>query len=151
RRNGMIRGAYHFFLPNISPKDQFKKFSNAVKLRSGDLPPVVDVEETRGMNKAQVRTYTKEFLNLLEKHYRVRPILYTNRDFYKQYFAGQEDFKGYRFWIAHYHVADFDMPDDEEWHFWQHSDRGNVNGINELVDFNVFNGDSAALRRLCLP
>jgi lysozyme len=43
------------------------------------------------------------------------------------------------------------MPGSEDWHFWQHSDRGNVNGINERVDFNVFNGDSAALRRICVP
>lgn len=151
RRQGIMRGAYHFFLPNISPKDQFLKFSRTVKLRSGDLPPVVDVEEAKGMTKAQVRSYTKDFMNLLEKHYKVRPILYTNRDFYKQYFADQEDFKGYRFWIAHYHVSSFDMPGDEKWQFWQHSDRGNVNGINELVDFNVFNGDSVALRKLCIP
>jgi lysozyme len=147
----IIRGAYHFFLPNISPKDQAAKFIKTVRLRSGDLPPVVDVEETRGMTKAQIQRYTKEFLNLLEKAYKVRPILYTNRDFYKNYFADHEDFKGYRFWIAHYHVTNFDMPGDESWHFWQHSDRGNVNGINERVDFNVFNGDSAALRKLCVP
>ncbi|MCE7923119.1 MAG: glycoside hydrolase family 25 protein [Haliscomenobacteraceae bacterium CHB4] len=148
---GIIRGAYHYFLPHISPRDQANKFVKTVRLRSGDLPPVVDVEETRGMTKAQIQKYTKEFLNLLEKHYKVRPILYTNRDFYKRHFAGHEDFKGYRFWIAHYYVTDFDMPGDEKWHFWQHSDRGNVNGINERVDFNVFNGDSAALRKLCLP
>ena len=43
------------------------------------------------------------------------------------------------------------MPGEEKWHFWQHSDRGNVNGINEKVDFNVFNGDSLALRKLCIP
>jgi len=151
REVGIVRGAYHFFLPNTSVKDQVLQFSKAVKLKSGDLPPVVDIEETRGMNKAQIQKYTKEFLELLEKHYQVRPILYTNRDFYKNYFADNEAFKGYRFWIAHYHVSDFDMPGDEAWHFWQHSDRGNVNGINERVDFNVFNGDSVALRKLCLP
>jgi lysozyme len=151
RAAGIVRGAYHFFLPNASAKDQALQFSRAVKLKSGDLPPVVDVEETRGMTKAQVQKYTKEFLALLEKHYKVRPILYTNRDFYKNYFADNEDFKGYRFWIAHYHVSDFDMPGEEKWHFWQHSDRGNVNGINEPVDFNVFNGDSVALRKLCVP
>jgi lysozyme len=148
---GIIRGAYHYFLPNISPRDQANKFIKTVRLRSGDLPPVVDVEETRGMNKAQIQKYTKEFLNLLEKQYKVRPILYTNRDFYKRYFSKHEDFKGYRFWIAHYHVTSFDMPGDEKWHFWQHSDRGNVNGINERVDFNVFNGDISALQKLCLP
>lgn len=151
REAGIICGAYHYFLPNISPKDQAAKFIKTVRLRSGDLPPVVDVEETRGMNKVQIQKYTKEFLNLLEKQYNVRPILYTNRDFYKRYFANHEDFKGYRFWIAHFHVTSFDMPGDEDWHFWQHSDRGNVSGINERVDFNVFNGDSAALRKLCIP
>jgi lysozyme len=151
REAGILRGAYHFFLPNVSVKDQALHFTRTVKLRSGDLPPVVDVEETRGMSKAQIQKFTKEFLELLEKNYKIRPILYTNRDFYKNYFAGNDAFKGYRFWIAHYHVADFDMPGEEPWHFWQHSDRGNVNGINEPVDFNVFNGDSTALRKLCLP
>jgi len=151
RKQNIIRGAYHFFLPNVSPKDQAAKFIRTVKLRSGDLPPVVDVEDPKGMTKLQVRRYTKEFLDLLEKYYHVRPILYSNRDFYKQYFVGQPDFAGYRFWIAHYHVSDFNMPGDEPWQFWQHSDRGNVNGINEPVDFNVFNGDTVALRKLCVP
>ncbi|XPE68506.1 hypothetical protein ACNKHP_22080 [Shigella boydii] len=26
------------------------------------------------------------------------------------------------------------------WRFWQHSDGGNIDGINGPVDFNVFNG-----------
>ncbi|MBK7937069.1 MAG: glycoside hydrolase family 25 protein [Lewinellaceae bacterium] len=151
RSAGIVRGAYHYFLPNISPKDQASRFVNTVRLRSGDLPPVVDVEETRGMNKTQIQRYTKEFLTLLEKYYKVKPILYTNKDFYKRFFAGQEAFKGYRIWIAHYYVTDLDLPGETPWHFWQHSDRGNVNGINERVDFNVFNGDSAELRRLCVP
>ena len=151
RAAGIIRGAYHYFLPDISVKDQASMFVKAVRLRSGDLPPVVDVEEARGMNKAQIQRYTKEFLTLLEKYYKIRPILYTNKDFYKRHFAGNEAFSGYRFWIAHYYVTDLEMPGDEKWHFWQHSDKGNVNGINEPVDFNVFNGDSAALRRICVP
>ncbi|MEO6759138.1 MAG: glycoside hydrolase family 25 protein [Saprospiraceae bacterium] len=151
REQGIVRGAYHFFLPNISPKDQATRFIRTVQLRSGDLPPVVDVEDAKGMTKGQVQRYTKEFLSILEKRYKVQPILYTNRDFYKNYFGDNEDFKDYHFWIAHYYVNDLSMPDDEEWNFWQHSDRGNVNGINEPVDFNVFNGDSAALRKLCLP
>jgi lysozyme len=151
RKNGIIRGAYHFFLPHVSAKDQALKFTKTVKLRSGDLPPVVDVEDTHGMTRGQIQLYTKEFLTLLEKYYKVRPILYTNKDFYKKYFVDEDEFKGYRFWIAHYHVADLNMPGEEDWHFWQHSDRGNVTGITERVDFNVFNGDSVALRKLCLP
>lgn len=150
RKAGIIRGAYHFFHPNISPRDQALLFLRTVKLRKGDLPPVVDVEETRGMNKAQIQRNTKEYLKIIEKHYKIKPILYTNRDFYKQYFADVPEFKDYIFWIAHYHVNNLDMPGEADWHFWQHSDRGNINGINEKVDFNVFKGDSVALRRLCV-
>jgi lysozyme len=151
RKAGMIRGAYHYFLPNIAPRDQALMFMRTVKLRRGDLPPVIDVEETKGMNKGQIQRYTKEFLQIIEKHYKIRPILYTNLDFYKQYFADHPDFKDYRLWIAHYHVSALKMPEEKNWHFWQHSDRGNVTGINEKVDFNVFNGDSVALKKLCVP
>lgn len=150
KANGIIRGAYHYFLPDISAKDQAEHFVRHVRLKAGDLPPVVDIEETRGLGKQQIQRYTRDFLKLLEKVYKVKPIVYTNRDFYKQYFAGQEMFKDCRYWIAHYHVPNLHMPGDAEWHFWQHSDRGNINGINAKVDFNVFNGDSVALRKLCL-
>ncbi len=151
RKYKFMRGAYHFFLPHINPKAQAYNFIRAVALRSGDLPPVVDVEEEHGMTAGQIRTNTKVMLDILESHYKVKPILYTNRDFYKRYFADEPDFKPYILWIAHYHVPELTMPDDSKWHFWQHSDQGQVNGINEKVDFNVFNGDSLALRRLCIP
>lgn len=151
RKAGIIRGAYHFFHPNVSPKMQAMNFGKVVTLRAGDLPPVVDIEDEDRMSKAQIQRYTKEFLRILEVRYGVKPILYTNRDFYKNYFANNPDFEGYIYWIAHYNVTELSMPDDNRWHFWQHSDRGNVNGINETVDFNVFNGDSLSLRRLCLP
>lgn len=151
RRHGLIRGAYHFFLPQINPRVQAANFIRVVTLKSGDLPPVIDVEESNGMSIEQVRKGTKTFMDILEKHYGVKPILYTNRDFYKRYFADQPDFKPYILWIAHYHVEELSMPDDAKWHFWQHSDEGHVNGINEKVDFNVFYGDSAALRRICVP
>ncbi|MBU6341697.1 MAG: glycoside hydrolase family 25 protein [Bacteroidetes bacterium] len=151
RKAGIIRGAYHYFYPDLNPRDQAILFTRMVRLRSGDLPPVVDIEEVRGMSKPQIQRYTLEFLRLLEKGYKVKPILYTNRDFYKNYFMDAQDFKDFRFWIAHYHVADFDMPGDANWHFWQHSDRGNVNGINERVDFDVFKGDTSDFRKICIP
>lgn len=151
RKQGIIRGAYHYYLADLSAKAQVAHFGRTVKLRSGDLPPVIDVEESRGLNRNQLRKYTKDFLLAVEQYFGVKPIVYTNRDFYKNYFADQPDFKPYCFWIAHYYVPNLEMPDDSKWHFWQHSDRGTVNGINEPVDFNVFYGDSATLRRLCLP
>ncbi|EHU0086763.1 hypothetical protein KY050_004532, partial [Escherichia coli] len=40
---------------------------------------------------------------------------------------------------AHYYQR---RPDNDgmAWRFWQYSDRGQVDGINGPVDFNVFNG-----------
>lgn len=151
KNSGLIRGAYHFFLPHINPKVQAYNFIRAVPLRSGDLPPVIDVEEEHGMTPEQIRRNTKIFMDIIEANYKIKPILYTNRDFYKRIFANQPAFKPYILWIAHYHVSALNMPDDSKWHFWQHSDQGHVNGINEKVDFNVFNGDSLDLRRICLP
>ncbi len=150
-RHGIVRGAYHYFHPNLSPRDQAMHFTKTVKLRSGDLPPVVDIEEENGMDVAQVRRYTKQFLEMLRSKYGVQPILYTGRDFYKRYFAGQKEFEAYPLWIAHYHTTELCLPNDEAWHFWQHSDRGTVHGINPEVDFNVFYGDSVRFKKLLLP
>ncbi|WP_420370669.1 GH25 family lysozyme [Escherichia coli] len=48
-------------------------------------------------------------------------------------------FNEYPWWVAHYYQR---RPDNDgmAWRFWQHSDRGQVDGINGPVDFNVFNG-----------
>lgn len=46
RRHGFIRGAYHFFTPRTDALKQADFFIRTVKLDSGDLPPVLDVELT---------------------------------------------------------------------------------------------------------
>ncbi|XPE50621.1 GH25 family lysozyme [Shigella flexneri] len=48
-------------------------------------------------------------------------------------------FNEYPWWVAHYYQR---RPDNDGMalRFWQHSDRGQVDGINGPVDFNVFNG-----------
>lgn len=57
--------------------------------------------------------------------------------FYHSNLAGY--FNEYPWWVAHYYQR---RPDNDgiAWRFWQHSDRGQVDGINGPVDFNVFNG-----------
>ncbi|MEZ4921234.1 MAG: GH25 family lysozyme [Saprospiraceae bacterium] len=144
----LYRGAYHYFLPNISPQHQANLFIRQVRLKPGDLPPMVDIEETRAMSVEQVRMYTLRFLKLLEAHYGVAPIVYTGLDFYRIHFAEQSEFDAYPFWLAHYHVPSLEVPDKRIFSFWQHSNKGTINGINEQVDFNVFNGSIESLERL---
>ena len=75
----------------------------------------------------------------VEKQYGIKPVIYTNIDFYKNYL--QNDFDDYPIWIAHYLQPEKPRI-ERKWSFWQHNESGRVNGIKTPVDFNVFSGDS---------
>lgn len=144
---GLARGAYHFFLATKSGKAQAENFINSVELMPGDMPPVLDIEQTYGVSPEKLRARAKEWLQTIQDHYHVMPIIYTNVDFYKQYL--KDDFDGYPLWIAHY--LQRERPSIyRDWAFWQHSEAGRVNGILTRVDFDVFNGDSAEFRKLLI-
>ena len=144
---GLARGAYHFFLATKSGKAQAENFINSVELLPGDMPPVLDIEQTYGVSPEKLRARAKEWLQTIQDHYHVMPIIYTNVDFYKQYL--KDDFDGYPLWIAHY--LQKERPSIyRDWAFWQHSEAGRVNGIVTRVDFDVFNGDSAEFRKLLI-
>jgi lysozyme len=144
---GLARGAYHFFLATKSGKAQAENFINSVELMPGDMPPVLDIEQTYGVSPEKLRARAKEWLQTIQDHYHVMPIIYTNVDFYKQYL--KDDFDGYPLWIAHY--LQKERPSIyRDWAFWQHSEAGRVNGIVTRVDFDVFNGDSAEFRKLLI-
>lgn len=144
---GIICGAYHYFKPKKSGLWQAKFFLQTVKFETGDLPPVVDIEELNGVSSAAMRLELQVFLTHIEKKTGVKPLIYTGLSFYKDYLKGY--FDEYPLWVAHYHQPRLKMPDGE-WHFWQHSDKAKITGINHVVDFNVFNGDSLAFDRLLI-
>ena len=145
---GVVRGAYHFFLATKSGRSQAENFIENVSLEPGDLPPVLDVEQSYGVGETKLRERVKEFLQVVENHYGIRPVIYTNVDFYEQYL--EEGFDEYPLWVAHY--LQKDRPRIyRPWQFWQHSETGRVNGIYSKVDFNVFNGDSSDFRRMLIP
>jgi lysozyme len=142
---GMIRGAYHFFLSTKDGRMQAENFIKSVHLETGDLPPVLDIEQTYGISKPVIKKEMKEWLNIVENYYNVKPIIYTNIDFYKQNLGS--DFDGYPLWVAHYYQPRQPRI-KRDWVFWQHNDKGRVNGITEPVDFDVFSGDSVELAQL---
>jgi lysozyme len=143
----LSRGAYHYYLANKSGADQALNFIKTVKLEPGDLPPVVDIEQLRGTKPAMMRAELKLFLNMIETHYNVKPIIYSYVDFYERYLG--EEFDNYPLWIAHYLQKERPRI-KREWVFWQFNEGGRVNGILSNTDFNVFNGDSAAFEELLI-
>ncbi len=144
---GMPRGAYHFFTPNKSGKAQAENFIDNVVLEKGDLPPVLDIERTYGASAEQIQQRAKDWLVMVEKKYKTKPIIYTNVAFYENFLASQ--FDDYPLWVAHYLVKDKPRI-KRNWLFWQHNETGRVNGIDAYVDFNAFNGDSTDFKNLLI-
>ena len=104
----------------------------------GDLPPVLDFEVTNGLSKTTIISQLQTWLDLVEKHYKIRPIIYTNQKLYFQYLLN--DFKDYPIWMARYNTAEPILLSKKEWSFWQYGNRGSVKGIEGFVDLNVFKG-----------
>lgn len=147
REYGFIRGAYHFYNPNSDPIRQADFFINSVQLTAGDLPPVLDIEK-KGNNIDQLKNDLKIWLDKIESHYRVKPILYTSYKFKTKY-LNDSIFNTYPYWIAHYYVDSVRY--EGQWKFWQHTDVGLLPGINKRVDLNVFNGTMEELKQLTIP
>jgi lysozyme len=149
RKTDILRGAYHFYYPSRDAIKQARNFISQVSLEKGDLPPVVDIEHSGGKNRKNICKGLTTFLDELEKKYKVKPIIYTNLSFYNDNLAGE--FDEYPLWISCYFDHDrFYSSCNHKWTFWQHSEKGYVNGIKGYVDFNVFKSNILELRKLCL-
>jgi len=143
-----IRGAYHYFRPNENSLKQARNFIQTVKLHPGDLPPVLDIEEKpRSQPMDSLKVGLKRWLEVVEKHYKVKPIVYSGDSYFSDFL--EKEFKEYTLWIANYNFW-VEKPKDH-WHFWQFSEKGSVKGITGPVDLNMYNGDIEALERLCIP
>lgn len=137
QQHGFIRGAYHYFVPGQNAKEQAEYFLKQVHLEEGDLPPVLDFEKTGELTPEQVERDALTWLGIVEKHYRVKPVLYTYYKFKLKYFSSKK-FNEYPYWIAHYYVDTLRYKG--AWKFWQHTDYGKVDGIEPRVDLDVYNG-----------
>jgi lysozyme len=148
REYGFTRGAYHFFSTQSSAQAQASHFINTVKLEPGDLPPVLDVEQKpRNQNRDEFKSSVLSWLQAVEDHYGVKPILYTYYKFKLDY-LNDSVFNQYPYWIAHYYVDSLQYKG--EWKFWQHTDAGSLPGIKGPVDFNIYNGSFYDLRQMTI-
>lgn len=147
KENNIIRGAYHFFIGSKDGRMQAENFIDKVELEPGDMPPVLDAEQLNGVPTVQMKKEMKKWLDIVENHYGVKPIIYTNVDFYNRNLG--TEFDRYPLWVAHYYQTE--QPRIKRgWVFWQHSDEGRVNGIVSKVDFNVFGGDSLEFKNILI-
>ena len=142
RKHGIPIGAYHFFSTKCSGAAQAQYFINSTLFRTGDLPPVLDIEpsdsQISGMGGSMTMwSHIRTWLNAVERRCGVKPILYVNQRFVNKYLPDAPDIKrNYKIWIARYG----EYKPDVKLVVWQLSPDGRVNGITGEVDINVFNG-----------
>ncbi|MES2913720.1 MAG: GH25 family lysozyme [Pseudomonadota bacterium] len=146
---GVRRGAYHFFYHCRPAAEQARWFIRNVPRTPGALPPVLDMEWTPTSptctlrrDGATIRSEAKIFLDILERHYGQRPLIYTTVDFFEDTELWR--LSGVEFWLRS--VADHPsgVYDGKAWSFWQYTSTGLVPGTAGLVDLNVFAGSRQA-------
>lgn len=146
KKNGFTRGAYHYFSSTSPGETQANMFISKVRLEPGDLPPMVDIEETP-KDRLLFIGELKTFILKLEEHYGVKPIIYSYAKYYNKYLK-DEFFKDYDLWVAHYYVKTPAIK--REWKIWQFSDIGRIPGIKERTDINAINGGIETLQKMLI-
>lgn len=144
KAQGLLRGAYHFYSASRTGAEQADNYISLVPKEKGMLPPVLDLEVS-GTNHDAMLAQIKIFLDLMQKHYGMRPIIYTDRSRYIEYVKG--NFDNYSIWMRDVIIpANWDSV--KNWALWQYDSRGHIPGINGYVDLNVFSGTKKQLDAL---
>ncbi|MGC9043029.1 MAG: glycoside hydrolase family 25 protein [Myxococcota bacterium] len=151
---GIIRGAYQFFRPNLDAVQQAQLLLDKMgPLEKGDLPPVIDVENTGNLSPTEVANQVGKWINHIESALGVKPIIYSGYYFWKDNVKSTA-FGEYLLWLPWYHdYQDTSFcpitPDPwTKWTFWQWTSSGTVSGISENVDRDIFDGTLDDLRKL---
>jgi lysozyme len=148
KEHNLIRGAYHFYRADEDPIIQANNFLENVKLESGDLPPVLDIEKIpRTKSRKKLIEDLKVWCKIVEETYGEKPIIYTYYHYYKDFLRGE--FDDYPIWLANYNDVPEPSPEDQ-WQFWQFTENGIVYGINSKIDLNIYNGGVWSLKSMTL-
>lgn len=153
--SGMPRGAYHFFYWCRPGIEQAKWFIANVPKDKTALPPVLDVEWnpdsptcTKRPPRDDVVNEMRDFLNALERHYGVKPIIYAPIDIHRDRLVGE--FPRYQFWLRAVKDHPANVYTERPFRFWQWTATGTVPGVSGEVDRNAFAGSAKDWKRWVL-
>ena len=148
RKAGLAIGAYHFYETDDDPIRQLNNFTNLVDLQPGDLPPVVDIEKLHDNDNINLIKNIQAYLDGLEQHYKIKPIIYSGKNFANKYIT---TFSDYPLWLAEYQSLYPTLPQGwNKWTFWQFSQSGKIDGVIGDVDVNRYNGEEASFNNILI-
>jgi GH25 family lysozyme M1 (1,4-beta-N-acetylmuramidase) len=143
---GVYIGAYHFARPDSTTNDatiEADHFSGVAAPRSGDIVPVLDLEDSGGLSSSSLKTWVQTWLDRVTANVGANPMIYTSPSFWRTYMGDTTQFadEGYRLlWIANWFVPEPDVPANnwggDSWTFWQYDNCGSVPGVSGCVDLD---------------
>jgi GH25 family lysozyme M1 (1,4-beta-N-acetylmuramidase) len=148
--NGLVVGAYHFAKPSLGLRDargEADHFLRVARVASGDVLPVLDIEETGGLSPGQLRIWAQAWLARVESRTGVRAMIYSGNYFWRGFMRNSPWFgsRGHPLWVAHWNVAAPEVPGNRwagnGYTIWQWSATGRIPGIRGPVDRDWVNGD----------
>lgn len=150
RAAGMYVGAYHWLHYTTSGTAQADHFLDAIggSVPDGDLPPMLDVEETGDSATAAQRvTHMQDWLARVESVTGRRPMIYSGSWYWDGYLGSPQDYNDYPFcWAAYVDGCPL-VPDYfPQLRMWQYlGGEGSTPGINAACDQDMFYGSEADL------
>lgn len=131
KKAGLLVGSYHVYSSKTTAYQQMANIRKMVKKKDQDLVPVLDIEGHHSGRLYMERV--DKLLELMEREYGVKPMIYTSEKVYKLHFAGKK-YKKYHIFIANYRGTP-----TVRYTLWQYTETGHCPGISGYVDFNRFN------------
>ena len=152
KANGIPRAAYHFFYFCTPAATQARWFIENVPVDRSAMPPVLDMEWNPQSptcrlrpDSGTVRAEMTTFLEMIERHYGKKPIIYTSVDFFDD--NDLSTFRGYPYWLRSVAGHPRQKYGSHPFTFWQYTGTGIVPGMTGKSDINVFNGSEAAWKK----
>jgi GH25 family lysozyme M1 (1,4-beta-N-acetylmuramidase) len=141
---GLVRGSYHFARPAyplnttaVAQADYFAKLIGEVDTPA-TLPPVLDLEVTGGLPRADLVTWAQIFLYHLRTVTHRTPMLYTYPSFWSDVLDDPGAFSRFPLWMASYcHPVPDCAPTAD---LWQYTSSASISGISGGVDESRFVG-----------
>ncbi|MFD7884259.1 lysozyme [Streptomyces bauhiniae] len=156
RRAGLIRGAYHFALPNRSSgaaqAAYFVRHGGDWRADGVTLPPALDIEynpydkhhKCYGLSRTRMVRWIRSFSDEVRRETGRRPVIYTTTNWWTACTGDSRAFASdHALWIAsHGSSGPGRLPGGwRYWTFWQHGTKGRLPG-----DQDLFGGSATRLR-----
>ena len=148
----IIRGAYHFALPNLSSgtaqADWFVNHGGGWSADGKTLPPAIDLEYNPygstcyGLSHSQMVSWVHAFVNRVKSRTGRDPVIYTSTSWWTLCTGNNGGFSANPLWIPRYGSSVGGLP--RGWSFqtiWQNADHGVFPG-----DHDYFNGSDARVK-----